>query len=33
MAKYHVGEKKLLKGEKMHIFPPIGKKFSYFFPN
>ena len=20
------------KGEKMHIFPPIGKKYAYFFP-
>jgi len=33
----HVGEKNDLKGMKkggeMHIFPPIGKKFAYFFPN
>ena len=21
------------KGEKMHIFSPIGKKYAYFFPN
>ena len=21
------------KGEKMHIFSPIGKKYEYFFPN
>ena len=33
----YVGGKKLLKGMKkrgkMHIFSPIGKKYSYFFPN
>ena len=37
MAKYHVGKKNdwkgMKKGEKMHIFSPIGKKYAYFFPN
>ena len=37
LANYHVGEKNdwkgMKKGEKMHIFPPIGKKYAYFFPN
>ena len=33
MPKYHVGGKKLLKGdEKMHIFPPICKKYAIFSP-
>ena len=37
MAKYHVGGKNhwngMKKRGKMHIFPPVGKKFAYFFPN
>ena len=37
MAKSHVGEKKILKGDekggKIHIFPPIGQKYAYFIPN
>ena len=37
MAKYHVGEKNdwkgMKKGEKIHIFSPICKKYAYLFLN